>query len=251
MSMNSQPTDSEKQSPDCPFVVDRVAMRQRWDRLTFLHWKYPITAVQALLPPGLVVEPFQGSAWVGLVPFFMEVDIPTLGRIPWLFEFPETNVRTYVRGPSGDPGVWFFSLDAARLAAVVTARVTYRVPYFWSQMEVARMGQSMSYATRRRWPHPGVVGSQVEIEIGEQYLANELTDFDHYLTARWTLYGTWGEKLLMARAQHAPWPLYRARVVMLEDSLVEAAGLRAPSDPPIVHWSPGVDVKVGYPWVAI
>ena len=248
--MDSEPIDSEDHSPDCPFVVDRVAMRQRWDRLTFLHWKYPIAAVQELLPPGLVVEAYRGSAWVGLVPFFMEVDIPRLGRMPRLFEFPETNVRTYVRGPSGDPGVWFFSLDAARLAAVVTARVTYRVPYFWSQMEVARKGQVMSYSARRRWPNPGVVGSLVEVEIGDRYLPNELTDIDHYLTARWTLYGTWGRRLLMARAQHAPWPLYRARAVALKDSLVEAVGLPAPGDPPIVHWSPGVDVKVGYPWVA-
>ena len=50
--------------------------------------------------------------------------------LPWLLEFPETNVRTYAVGPSGERGVWFFSLDASRLAAVVTARATYRVPYF-------------------------------------------------------------------------------------------------------------------------
>ncbi len=177
----------------------------------------------------------------------MVVRLPRLGRIPWLFEFPETNVRTYVRGPSGDPGVWFFSLEAARLAAVVTARSTYRVPYFWSQMKVAREGQVIRYSADRRWLKLTPVRSLVEIEIGDQYLANELTDFDHYLTARWTLYGTWRHKPLMARAQHAPWPLHRARVVALEDDLVEAAGLPAPSDPPIVHWSPGVDVKVGFP----
>jgi hypothetical protein len=117
-------------------------------------------------------------------------------------------------------------------------------------MEVARSGQTMRYTAKRLWPHAGTVGSLVEVEIGEQYLAGELTDFDHYLTARWTLYGTWGRKLLMARAQHAPWPLHRARVAVLEHGLVEAAGLPAPTDPPVVHWSPGVDVKVGYPWVA-
>ena len=225
-------------------------MLQRWDRLTFLHWKYPIAAVQQLLPPGLVVESYDGSAWVGLVPFFMEVKIPRLGRVPWLFEFPETNVRTYVRGPSGDPGVWFFSLEAARFLAVVTARTTYRVPYFWSQMDLALDGQTIRYTAQRRWPHPGKVGSLVEVEIWDQYQSAELTGFDHYLTARWTLYGTWGRRLLMARAQHAPWPLHRARVVVLEDGLVEATGLPAPGDPPIVHWSPGVDVKVGYPWFA-
>jgi len=238
----------EQHSALCPFVVDRVAMLQRWDRLTFLHWSYDVDVVQQLLPPGLVVEPFNGSAWVGLVPFFMEVKIPRLGRIPWLFEFPETNVRTYVRGPSGDAGVWFFSLDAARLAAVITARSTYRVPYFWSQMRVSRQRQVMRYSARRRWPGTGHVGSLVEVEIGDPHRPDELGEFDHFLTARWTLYGTWGRRLLMARAQHPPWPLYRARVLELEDGLVEATGLPGPEGPPIVHWSPGVDVRVGYPW---
>ncbi len=144
-------------------------MLQRWDRLTFLHWRFDIDTVQALLPTGLEVEPFDGYAWVGLVPFYMEVSIPRLGRIPWLFNFPETNVRTYVRGPSGDAGVWFFSLDAARLAAVVTARSTYRVPYFWSRMDVRRRGDSMTYSTRRRWPGPRGRESRIEVEIGHKY----------------------------------------------------------------------------------
>ena len=223
-------------------------MLQRWDRLTFLHWKFDIKTVQALLPAGLEVEPFGGYAWVGLVPFFMEVSLPRLGAIPWLFNFPETNVRTYVRGPSEDAGVWFFSLDAERLAAVVTARTTYRVPYFWSKMNVWRQGDSMRYSTRRRWPGPRGIESRVELEIGHEYTAAELTDFDHYLTARWTLYGTWGGRLLMARAQHPPWPLHRARVLSWQDGLVAAAGLPTPTEAPIVHWSPGVDVRVGYPW---
>jgi uncharacterized protein YqjF (DUF2071 family) len=223
-------------------------MLQRWDGLTFLHWKFDIEMVQALLPAGLEVEPFDGYAWVGLVPFYMEVSIPRLGRLPWLFNFPETNVRTYVRGPSGDAGVWFFSLDAARLAAVVTARSTYRVPYFWSRMDVRRRGDSMTYSTRRRWPGPRGKESRIEVEIGHKYTPTELTDFDRYLTARWTLYGTWGGQLSMARAQDPPWPLHRARLLSCQDGLVEAAGLPTPTTAPIVHWSPGVDVRVGYPW---
>ena len=222
-------------------------MLQRWDRLTFLHWRFDVKTVQALLPAGLEVEPFEGYAWVGLVPFFMEVSLPRLGGIPWLFNFPETNVRTYVHGPSGDAGVWFFSLDAARLAAVVTARSTYRVPYFWSNMDVWRRGDSMRYRSRRRWPGPGGTETRIEIEIGDQYRAAELTDFDRYLTARWTLFGTWGGRLVMARAQHPPWLLHRARLLSCRDGLVEAAGLPPPRGDPIVHWSPGVDVRVGNP----
>ncbi len=233
--------------PECPHTVDRVAMLHRWDRLTFLHWSYDIQTVQRLLPEGLVVEEFNGLAWVGLVPFVMEVRFPGVPRIPWLLEFPETNVRTYVRDRGGRSGVWFFSLDAARLAAVVTARASYRVPYFWSEMAVGRAGQVMTYATRRRWPGPGNVTSNVSIEIGDQYLPGDLKELDHFLTARWTLFGTWRHRLLMAHAEHPPWTLHRAMVQRCDDDLLGAVGLPAPESAPMVHWSPGVDVRVGYP----
>lgn len=231
----------------CRVPVERPAMLHRWDRIAFLHWRYELEAVQRLLPHGLVVEPYQGYAWVGLVPFFMKVRFTALPRIPWLFGFPETNVRTYVRGPSGEPGVWFFSLEAARLGMVLGARATYRVPYFWAKMTVDQGAETIEYSARRRWPGPRGIRSEVGIEIGEQYRPEDLTEFDHFLTARWTLYGTWGRRLLMARAQHLPWPLHRARMYRCDDDLVQASGLPAPEGAPLVHWSPGVDVRIGYP----
>jgi hypothetical protein len=176
----------------------------------------------------------------------MHVSLPREQARP-LFEFPETNVRTYVHDSNGLSGVWFFSLDASSLTAVVTARATYRVPYFWSEMTVDRTGEVFTYTTRRRWPGPRGAVSQVEIEVGEQYRAKELDDFDHYLTARWTLFGTWSHRLLIARAEHPRWVLHRARVGEWRDDLVAATGLPAPEGEPIAHWSPGVDVRVGYP----
>ena len=73
-------------------------MSQTWRRLTFLHWPYEPALVQPLLPPGLVLDTFDSSAWIGLVPF----EICNLRAIP---HFPETNVRTYVIGPDGFLGV--------------------------------------------------------------------------------------------------------------------------------------------------
>ncbi len=221
-------------------------MRHRWDSLTFLHWPYDPAVVQDLLPAGLTIETYDDRAWVGLVPFVMHVSLPREQARP-LFEFPETNVRTYVRDSNGLPGVWFFSLDAGSLSAVVTARATYRVPYFWSEMTVESVGEVFTYTARRRWPGPRGAVSQVEIEVGEQYRAEELDDFDHYLTARWTLFGTWGRRLLLARAEHLRWALHRARVREWRDDLVPATGLPEPEGEPIVHWSPGVDVSVGFP----
>ena len=232
---------------ECPFEVRQPVMFHRWDRLTFLHWSYDVDRVQALLPDGLRVEPYDGRAWVGLVPFFMKVRLRGLPSVPWLLNFPETNVRTYVKDRNGNTGVWFFSLDASRLAAVVTARSTYRMPYFWSKMSVLKNGSAMEYESRRRRPGPRGAGSQVVVEISDVFAAEQLSDFDHYLTARFRLFGTWGGRLLTARAEHPPWILHRVSASHCDDDLVAAAGLPAPDGDPIVHWSPGADVRIGRP----
>src|SRR5436190_11154143 len=91
-----------------------AVMYQAWRNLTFLHWRYPPAVMQSYLPAGLRVDTFDGSAWLRLAPFRLE------------FRFlacPETNVLTYVHGPDGKSGVWFFSLDAGSMMAVAGARV--------------------------------------------------------------------------------------------------------------------------------
>src|ERR1700735_307580 len=124
----------------CPFTVDRPAMRQRWERLTFLHWAYEPAAVQRLLPGGLRVHEFDGAAWVGLGPFFMRVATAGGTGVPWAANFCETNVRTYAVDRDGRTGIWFLSLDAARLGAVAVGRADYRLPYFWFSMRGASRG---------------------------------------------------------------------------------------------------------------
>src|ERR1051325_7601239 len=104
-----------------PRPVRPALMLQQWRLLTFLHWRFPAADVARLLPEGLTAQTFARTAWVGLVPFVMVgVRAPGVPPLPWLSRFPETNVRTYVRGPDGKPGIWFYSLDAARLPAVLT-----------------------------------------------------------------------------------------------------------------------------------
>jgi uncharacterized protein YqjF (DUF2071 family) len=90
-------------------------MRQTWRDLTFLHWRYDPAVVRRLLPADLQLDLYEGAAWVGLVPFLITgLSGPGALTMPWLSEFPETNVRTYVMDRTGARGVWFFSLDAAR-----------------------------------------------------------------------------------------------------------------------------------------
>jgi uncharacterized protein YqjF (DUF2071 family) len=220
-------------------------MRQRWVRLTFLHWPFEPDTVQKLLPRGLELETCEGAAWVGLVPFVVEAR-PPLTPAALSLRFPETNVRTYVRGPRGKRGVWFFSLDAARLAAVAGARALYRLPYMWSDMSVSETCGVVRYRSRRKWPRPAA-SSDIVVAPGSAFAPIELRELDHFLTARWRVYCAVGSGLAAAKVEHPPWPLARARVLRLEQDLIPAAGLPAPRGEPLVHYSAGVDVRIGAP----
>ena len=225
-------------------------MQMQWLELTMLHWRYPAAEVQALLPEGLTVETFDGSAWVGLVPFLMRVEVPALSRIPGsnrVLHFPETNVRTYAHGPSGEPGVYFFSLEASSLPAVITARVGYQIPYFWARMSIERSEGAYRYVSARRWPGPRGARSDVSVRVGQPFEPGEAGPLDRFLTARWALYGDLGPWLSYARMFHEPWPLHRAHVHRWDDELVVAAGLRQPIDEPVVHYAPEVNVRCGWP----
>jgi uncharacterized protein len=227
----------------CPFTVDRPVMRQRWQQLTFLHWPFEPAAVQRLLPDGLTAETFDGQSWVGLVPFFMHVGTGGGREVPWASRFCETNVRTYVRDQQGRSGIWFFSLDAARLGAVLVARTTYGLPYYWSGLRLFERGAEVTYGCRRRWPGPGA-DSRIRVHVGDVVRPTEL---DHFLTARWILFSVAGSRRRLARACHQPWPLHQADVRAVDDRLITAAGLPPPQGQPLALYSPGVDVRIGPP----
>jgi len=227
------------------YRVTRPIMTQSWRSLAYLHWPYDPAEVQAQLPPGLTVDTYDGAAWVGLVPFEM-VGIAAWRTppIPYFGTFPETNVRTYVRGAAG-PGVWFHSLDINRLVPVLVAQTTYRLPYLWGEMSIRREPGRIRYRARRRWPGPRPAASAVTIEYGGRI--ERPTDFDHFLSARWGLYTLLGTRLAYARIEHEPWPLHTAAATELEDDFVPAAGYGRPVGPPHVLYSSGVSVRIERP----
>ena len=226
--------------------VRRAVMAMHWDSLTFVHWSYQPSIVQQLLPPGLTVQTFDGLAWISLVPFEMRVTVPGLGAPKWPCRFPETNVRTYVTAADGSQGIWFFSLDADRLSAVSAARLGYGLPYMWADMSVQRDGDVIEYQCQRRRPHRPATSS-IHVRIGQPFDQHELSELDHFLSARWRLYGALGSRLVTARAVHEPWPLYRAELLRLDDQLVTASGLPSPVGEPIVQYAPSVRVRVSRP----
>jgi uncharacterized protein YqjF (DUF2071 family) len=228
--------------PRVPWPV----MYHEWNSISFLHWRYPPAAVQPLLPAGLRVETFDGSAWIGLTPFLMEgLRAPALPALPWLSRFPETNVRTYVRDGRGRSGIWFLSLDAARLPAVLAARTGYRLPYFWSDMAVRIAGDHISYRCRRHPPAGGAGRCDADVVRGAPLEESARDELAHFLTARFRLFTVVAGRLVAAEAEHPDWPLHHAELRRLDQNLLQRAGLPPPGGEPLVHASPGVAVRVG------
>jgi uncharacterized protein YqjF (DUF2071 family) len=232
-------------SATAPAPVPRPVLGQAWTSLTYLHWPYDPDVVRPLLPPGIEPDLFDGVAWVGLIPFHLRrVTIMGTPPLPLVSSFLETNVRLYSAGPDGRRGVVFRSLEASRLAPVLAARVSYRLPYMWASMSMTRDGDEITYASRRRWPGPRGVGTRIRVRVGEVV---EATPLDHFLTARWGLHTRWGRGSVWAPVEHERWPLHAGELLELDDELMTAAGLPAPEGPPRVLWSAGVTVRIGSP----
>ncbi len=219
-------------------------MRQSWRDLLFLHFPCDPAEVARLLPPGLSVDTFPDAdgvekAWVGLVPFLMkDVRWAFAPPVPGTHTFPETNVRTYVHRDGREPGVWFFSLDAANLLAVRTARTAFALPYFHARMSERRTDARVAYEGRR-----AEAAYHVEARIGEAGPPPEPGSLEFFLVERYLLYAARGGRLWSGRVFHPPYRLREAHVERAEEGLVAAAGL---GPRPFAHaaFSDGVDVEV-------
>lgn len=223
-------------------------MRQRWEDVAFLHWRVDAARVARLLPTGTTPDVFDGSSWVGLIPFRMVgAGVGTGPAVPWLGTFAETNVRLYAVDRYGRRGVVFRSLDASRLAVVLGARLTFGLPYCWAKMAVRRVGTDIEYTTTRRWPGRRGHSSRIVVRPEQDVVRDD--PLATFLTARWGLHTRWAGRSLLVPNEHVTWPLQTATLQHLDDDLVAAAGLPAVRDkePDSVLWSAGVRTAFGLP----
>jgi uncharacterized protein YqjF (DUF2071 family) len=246
--MDAQTRQLEALPTEPPVRIEHPTMLQRWSDLSFIHWRYDVDDVRPLVPANLEIDTFDGAAWVGLIPFRLRIRRPGVPYLPWLSTFPETNLRTYVVGPDGHRGIWFLSLDAARLGAVAAARTSYRLPYMWARVEMRRRSNLVHYRGSRRWPGRGGASYDLAIDVGAAL--SRPNELERSLTARWYLFSParlrlppTGIDLVRTTVEHPPWPLHAARIEHLEETVLAAAGLPIPTAAPIALFSRGVDTR--------
>ena len=223
-----------------PLPTGEWKWRQSWLDLAFIHYRVDASSIRPLVPPGLQLQEFDGSAWVGLVPFRMAgVMRRPLPDLPFFSSFPELNLRTYVELEK-KPGVWFFSLDADSWPIVLAGRRIYGLPYFSAIMQHRYENGWYRFSSQRR-------RGQAKFEaryrpLGETFFPSVGT-FEHWVAERYCLYsGAGGREVSRVEVHHTPWPLQRAEIVVEQCSMLAAAGITALSDERVTHFSRGVHV---------
>lgn len=225
----------------------RQVMYQTWSQLTFLHWEVDPEPLAAMLPPGLTLDTFDGKAYVGLVPFTMTGVRPKgFPSVSWLSNFHETNVRTYVHANHHDPGVWFFSLDAANSIAVTIARKWFHLPYYYSQMSLNTDPHGWTtYTSCRRWHGTSSAVCNVTSRPVGQIEPAQQGSLEFFLAERYVLYSMKRGRLMKGRVHHRPYPLQRAECSVCEETLLSASNIVRPQEPPpLCHYASGVTVDV-------
>ena len=228
--------------PRAPWV-----MTQTWHHLLFAHWPLDPAALRPRVPAELELDVFDGAAWVGIVPFTMSNVAPRgTPALPWVSAFPELNVRTYVRA-AGKSGVYFFSLDAARALAVLTARTLFALPYFLASMQVETRDGTVHYASRR-------MASGVRAELSAAYRAAGAPSapvpgsLEHFLTERYCLFTVDRRRRVSSvEIHHPPWPLQAAEAEIAINTMADASGIRLPSRPALLHYARRQDMVAWLP----
>lgn len=226
------------------------ALFMRWVDLAFLHWRVSADALRALVPADLEIDTFEGNAWIGVTPFRMTGVRPiALPPIPTVNDFPELNVRTYVRF-GGKSGVWFFSLDAGSQLAVFGARTIVGLPYFHASMLERRVAADIQYESVRTDDR----GAPAELRAryratGEPFRSAPGT-LEHWLTERYCLFAMHAGMLLRLDIEHEPWTLHRATADVERNTMAAAAGIALPNEPPHALFSGALDVWAHLPVTA-
>jgi uncharacterized protein len=220
-------------------------MFQRWVHLLFLHWPLSPGIVQMTLPQSLIADTFEGNAWVGIIPFFMQGVRPTgLISVPGISNFLELNLRTYVRDARGRPGIWFYSLDANQALAVCLARAVFALPYKFAHMSAGLFDGEIDYWSHRfGYKNPLHYRYRASEKVGEANVGS----IEFFLIERYRLFARRGNKLFTARVYHSPYQLRKVTVTDADPALFAMDGFQTPTEPPVqTIYSERVDVSI-YP----
>lgn len=192
--------------------MSKPFLTARWTNLCVITHALEPALVRPWMPPGLEhdeLPDLPGKALVSLVAFdFLETRVKGV-RVPGHVDFPEVNLRFYVRDPkTGDQGVCFVRELVPRVAIAWVARAVYNEPYRVARMRSSVVGLADRVRVEHQFRFRGSNASVV-VEGSLRKRASEEGSRERFLTQRLWGYGTTRlGKRLRYRVEHPVWELH-------------------------------------------
>jgi len=211
-------------------------MTQEWHHTLFVHWPVPAASLREHVPKELEIDTFDGSAWIGIVPFQVK---NTRGKftpaIPFFSSYLEVNVRTYVKyGPR--TGVYFFSLDANHLLAVLGAKAIFGLNYKQANISFQEKNH-FEMSSRRVQAAGGNAKMELRYVPDTQVFFAKPGTLEHWITERYCLWTRRGSKLIRGDIHHTKWELQRAQAEISQDMLIPFVQQEFLTQQPLLHYS--------------
>ena len=191
-------------------AIRRPVLTARWSNLAILTYETPPALLEPHLPAGLALDTRGGTAFASLVAFDF-LDTRVLG-VPWpgFRDFPELNLRFYVKQGSRR-GVVFIREFVPRLLVSWLARALYHEPYLVAPIDsrVDEGGAAVTTVRCLRWH-----GRDHRIEVtGDRPAGQPSEDSDeHFFKEHSWGYGTSRRgKLIRYEVSHPEWDVYPVR----------------------------------------
>lgn len=226
-----------------PLPTGRWAMTQRWNDLLFAHWRLPASTLAPFLPEGLQPDTFEGSAWLGVVPLWMDrFNFRGLFPLPGMRSFPELHLRTYVRDQhTGTPGIFNFSIEIGSLLATAAVRIVFHMPCNWAEMRLnQRTEREFAFYSRRLLSKQAVIFNARYRGLGPTRRLTEIRcgSLEYFLTERYCLFArNQTGHAVRANIHTVASPLEDAEAEIERNDLAAAVGINLPAQEPVLHYS--------------
>jgi len=215
-----------------------------WHQSLLLHWPIAISELRHRVPQELEIDTCSGHAWVTIQHYRVRNLHPAIApAIPWFSSFLQIDARTYVR-QAGEPGIFFFSLDATNPVAVWLARTVLKLPAFRAAIHMRRQGQEFHLNATRTHHDAPRASLDCRWSPREPINATHQGELVSFISTRTRLFAQHEATLLTCSMRRATWSFRRAHIQSLENSFPASVGLPFPATPPIAHHADALGLEV-------
>lgn len=221
---------SEVEQRPFPLPAFPWVLTQKWNHLLMLHWPVSRALLEPHVPKRLEIDTYEDTAWISFIPFKVtNMRLRGLPKVPYFHTFNEINIRTYVTY-KGNPGVYFFSLNANKWLNVIGPKLVF-LPYYYAKITL-KQDASFHFTLESR----NEKFDCLYYPTSDLYVPSA-DSLDDWLLERYCFWIEKGKWLFRGDIHHDRWRVTEAKAHVNENSLASFLPRSVFQEQPKLHFT--------------